>query len=167
MTVRPDSKLFPEFTEELAAAMREETLRCFDAIVREDRSVLEIIDARYTFLNEPLAAHYKIDGVKGPEMRRVSLADPKRGGVLGHASILTVTSYPHRTSPVLRGAGSWKSYSGADVPPPPPDVPVLKERNQKAKDQSFRKRLEQHRSKAECATCHSRIDPLGFRIPRL
>jgi hypothetical protein len=162
VTVRPDSKLFPEFTEELAAAMREETLRCFDAIVREDRSVLEIIDARYTFLNEPLAAHYKIDGVKGPEMRRVSLTDAKRGGVLGHASILTVTSYPHRTSPVLRGRWILEELLGADVPPPPPDVPVLRERDKKAKDQSFRKRLEQHRSKAECATCHNRIDPLGF-----
>jgi hypothetical protein len=162
VAVRPDSKVFPEFTEELAAAMREETLRCFDAIVREDSSVLELVDARYTFLNEPLAALYKIDGVKGPEMRRVVLEDPKRGGVLGHASILTVTSYPHRTSPVLRGRWILEELLGADVPPPPPDVPVLRERDRKAKDQSFRKRLEQHRAKAECATCHSRIDPLGF-----
>jgi mono/diheme cytochrome c family protein len=162
VTVRPDSKLFPEFTEELAAAMREETLRCFDAIVREDRSVLEIVDARYTFLNGPLAAHYKIAGVRGPEMRRVSLEDPRRGGVLGQASVLTVTSYPHRTSPVLRGRWILEELLGVDVPPPPPDVPVLNERSKKSKDLSFRKRLEQHRSKTECATCHSRIDPLGF-----
>ncbi len=161
-TIRPDGKLFPEFTDELSTAMREETLLFFDAIIREDRSVLDILDARFTFVNEALAAHYKIEGVKGPKMRRVSLDDPNRGGVLGHASILTVTSYPHRTSPVLRGRWILEELLGADVPPPPPDVPVLNERNQKSKDLSFRKRLEQHRAKAECATCHSRIDPLGF-----
>ena len=127
-TVRPDARTFPEFDDELAAAMREETVLFFDAIVREDRSVLEVIDADYTFVNERLAAHYKIDGVKGPQMRRVKLDDPARGGVLGHAGILTVTSFPHRTSPVLRGRWVLEELLGAEVPPPPPDVPVLNER---------------------------------------
>lgn len=161
-TIRPDAKLFPEFTEDLAAAMREETILFFENVAREDRSVLEFVDARYTFLNEALAAHYGIEGVTGKEMRRVELNDPERGGVLGQASILTVTSYPHRTSPVLRGRWILEDLLGSEVPPPPPDAPVLNERNKKAQGQSFRQRLEQHRAKAECATCHSRIDPLGF-----
>jgi hypothetical protein len=161
-TVRPDAKLFPEFTDELAAAMREETVLFFDHVVREDRSVLELLDAQYTFVNEVLAAHYGIDGVRGSEMRRVELEDPRRGGLLGHASVLTVTSYPHRTSPVLRGRWILEELLGAEVPPPPPDVPVLNERRRNAESKSFRERLEQHRSKAECASCHSRIDPLGF-----
>jgi hypothetical protein len=161
-TVRPDARVFPEFTQELATAMREETLRFFDAIIREDRSVLEIIDARYTYLNEVLAKHYKIGGVTGPQMRRVALDDPERGGVLTQASILTVTSYPHRTSPVLRGRWILEDLLGTEVPPPPPDVPVLNEQDKKGKNVTLRQRLEQHRSKTECATCHSRIDPLGF-----
>ena len=108
--------------------MREETVLFFDAIVREDRSVLEVIDADYTFVNERLAAHYKIDGVKGPRCGASSWTDPARGGVLGHAGILTVTSFPHRTSPVLRGRWVLEELLGAEVPPPPPDVPVLNER---------------------------------------
>jgi hypothetical protein len=163
-TVRPDAKLFPEFDEELAVAMREETVLFFDSIMREDRSVLEIIDANYTFLNERLAAHYKINGVKGPQMRRVNLDDPLRRGVLGQGSILTVTSFPHRTSPVLRGRWILEELLGADVPPPPPDVPVLNTRGKDSKSLTLRQQLEKHRSKAECATCHNRIDPLGFGL---
>jgi hypothetical protein len=162
-TIRPDAKLFPEFTDELAAAMREETILFFDSIVRDDRSVLQLLDADYTFVNERLAALYKIDGVKGPEMRRVKLDDPLRGGVLGHASILTVTSYPHRTSPVLRGRWVMEELLGTEVPPPPPDVPVLDNRRN-ANAQTIRQQLEKHRAKAECATCHSRMDPLGFGL---
>jgi hypothetical protein len=161
-TVRPDARLFPEFTDELAASMREETILFFDSIVRDDRSVLQLLDADYTFLNERLAALYKISDVKGPEMRRVKLDDPLRGGVLGHASILTVTSYPHRTSPVLRGRWVLEELLGAEVPPPPPDVPVLDRRGANA--QTVRQQLEKHRAKAECATCHSRMDPLGFGL---
>jgi len=163
-TIRPDYKLFPEFTEELAAAMREETLLCFDAIIREDRSLLEIIDADYTFVNEQLAALYKIKGVQGPRMRRVQLEDPLRGGVLGQASVLTVTSYPHRTSPVLRGRWILEELLGTEVPPPPPNVPVLNEKDKAAKALTLRQQLEKHRSKAECAVCHNRIDPLGFGL---
>jgi len=163
-TIRPDAKLFPEFNEELASAMREETVLFFDSIMREDRSVLEIIDANYTFVNERLAAHYKIDGIKGPQMRRVQLDDPLRGGVLGQAGILTVTSFPHRTSPVLRGRWILEELLGADVPPPPPDVPVLNEKQKGDKALTLRQLLEKHRSKAECATCHNRMDPLGFGL---
>jgi hypothetical protein len=164
-TVRPDARTFPEFDDELAAAMREETLLSFDTIVREDRSVLELIHADYTFVNERLAAHYKIDGVKGHQMRRVKLADPARGGVLGHAGVLTVTSFPHRTSPVLRGRWVLEELLGAEVPPPPPDVPVLNEgRRGKPVTLTIRQQLEKHRAKAECASCHSRMDPLGFGL---
>jgi hypothetical protein len=163
VTVRPDARLFPEFTDELAASMREETILFFDSIVRDDRSVLQLLDADYTFLNERLAALYKIDDVKGPEMRRVKLDDTLRGGVLGHASILTVTSYPHRTSPVLRGRWVLEELLGTEVPPPPPDVPVLDNRRN-ANAQTVRQQLEKHRAKAECATCHNRMDPLGFGL---
>jgi mono/diheme cytochrome c family protein len=166
-TIQPDARLFPEFNEELAAAMREETLLFFTSILREDRSVLEILDADYTFVNERLAAHYKIPGIKGPQMRRIQLDDPLRGGVLGQASILTVTSYPHRTSPVLRGRWILEELLGAAVPPPPPDVPVLNEKNEKNKGEkalTLRQLLEKHRSKPECASCHGRMDPLGFGL---
>ena len=165
-TIRPDARMFPEFDEELAAAMREETILFFDAIVREDRSVLEVIDADYTFVNERLAAHYKMEGVKGPQMRRVKVADPARGGVLGHAGILTATSFPHRTSPVLRGRWVLEELLGAEIPPPPPDVPVLNDGRKKgsAPTMTIRQQLEKHRSKAECASCHSRMDPLGFGL---
>src|SRR5262249_55113864 len=162
-TVRPDARLFPEFTDELAAAMREETLLFFDSIVRDDRSVLELLDADYTFLNEPLAPLYTVKAVKGPEMRRVRLDDPLRGGVLGHASVLTVTSYPHRTSPVLRGRWVLEELLGTEVPPPPPDVPVL-DRRGTSNAKSVRQQLEKHRAKAECAACHNRMDPLGFGL---
>jgi hypothetical protein len=163
-TIRPDAKLVPEFDEELAAAMRQETILFFDSIIREDHSVLELLDASYTFVNERLAALYKIAGIKGTQMRRVELKDPHRGGVLGQASILTVTSFPHRTSPVLRGRWILEELLGAEVPPPPPDVPVLNERSKTEKDLTLRQKLEKHRSKAECASCHSRMDPLGFGL---
>jgi hypothetical protein len=162
--VRPDSKLFPEFNDELAAAMREETILFFDSIVRENRSVLDLVDAKYTFVNEQLAKLYGIDGIAGPEMRKVELEDPQRGGVLGQASILTVTSHPHRTSPVLRGRWVLQDLLGADVPPPPPNVPELPEKDKAGKPLPLRQQLEKHRSKAECAVCHNRMDPLGFGL---
>jgi hypothetical protein len=163
-TIRPDAKVFPEFDQELAAAMREETLLCFNAIVHENRSVLEILDADYTFVNERLAALYKIDGIKGTHMQRVALKDPLRGGVLGQGGILTVTSFPHRTSPVLRGRWILEELLGTEIPPPPPDVPVLNERKKDDTGETIRQKLEKHRSKAECANCHSRMDPLGFGL---
>jgi hypothetical protein len=164
VTIRPDAKLFPEFDEELAAAMREETVLFFDSIVREDHSVLELIDAKYTFVNERLAAHYNMSGIHGSQMQRVKLDDPARGGVLGQASILTATSFPHRTSPVLRGRWILEELLGAEVPPPPPDVPVLNEKKKNANTLTFRQQLEKHRAKAECALCHNRMDPLGYGL---
>jgi Protein of unknown function (DUF1592)/Protein of unknown function (DUF1588)/Protein of unknown function (DUF1585)/Protein of unknown function (DUF1587)/Protein of unknown function (DUF1595) len=164
VTLRPDAAMFPEFDEDLAAAMRAETLMFFDTIIREDRSVLEILDAPYTFVNERLAAFYKIGGVKGPQMQRVRRDDPVRGGVLGQASILTATSFPHRTSPVLRGKFILEELLGADVPPPPPDVPVLNEKKRKKAGLTIRQSLEAHRAKTECAACHQRMDPLGFGL---
>src|SRR5207248_1497061 len=155
--IRPDPKMFPEFNDELAAAMREETILFFDSIIREDRSVLDLINADYTFVNERLAALYKIDGIKGPEMRRVKLDDPVRGGVLGQASILTVTSHPHRTSPVLRGRWILEELLGAEVPPPPPNVPELVLKNKEGKALPLRQQLELHRSKVDCAGCHNRM----------
>ena len=163
-TIRPDARLFPEFTEELAAAMREETVEFIYSIMSEDHSLLEIIDSDFTFLNERLAALYKIDGIKGTQMQRVHLDDTRRGGILGQASILTVTSFPHRTSPVLRGKWILEELLGTEVPPPPPDVPVLNERRREGDAQTVRQLLEKHRSKTECAGCHSRMDPLGFGL---
>jgi hypothetical protein len=164
-TIRPDARLFPEFKDDLADAMREETVQFIHAIMSEDRNVLDIINSDYTYLNERLAAHYKIDGVKGAQMQRVKLADAHRGGILGQASILTVTSFPHRTSPVLRGKWILEELLGTEVPPPPPDVPVLNERRRgEGEAQTIRQMLEKHRSKSECAGCHSRMDPLGFGL---
>jgi hypothetical protein len=163
-TIRPDAKLYPDFNEELASAMRDETVQFFHSIMSEDRSLLELIDSNYTFVNERLAAHYKIDGIKGAQMQKVKLDDPRRGGILGHASILTVTSFPHRTSPVLRGKWILEELLGTEVPPPPPDVPVLEERKKDGDAQTVRQLLEKHRSKAECVSCHSRMDPLGFGL---
>jgi hypothetical protein len=163
-TVRPDARLYPEFNEELAAAMREETIQFVHAIINEDRSVLEILDSDYTFLNERLAAHYKINGVQGTSLQRVKLDDARRGGILGQASVLTVTSFPHRTSPVLRGKWILEELLGTEVPPPPPDAPVLNERRREGEAQTVRQLLEKHRAKAECAGCHARMDPLGFGL---
>ena len=163
-TIRPDARTFPDFDAELANAMREETALFLDAIIREDLSVLTVLDADFTFVNERLAKHYGLSGVTGPEMRRVIHNDPARGGILGHGSILTVTSFPHRTSPVLRGRWVIEELLGAEVPPPPPDAPVLNERQKTDTKQTLRQLLETHRAKAECAACHARMDPLGFGL---
>jgi hypothetical protein len=141
--------------------MRQETLRFAEAIVRENRSILEFLDADYTFLNEPLAKHYGIDGVKGDEFRRVSLADSRRGGVLTQASILTLTSNPTRTSPVKRGKWILENMLGAPPPPPPPGVQELQEGETELLG-SLRERMEQHRSDPSCAICHTKMDALGF-----
>ena len=160
--VRPDRSRFPRFNDRLRRDMQTETERFFGAIVREDRSILEFLDADFTFLNARLAKHYGIDGVKGEEFRRVTLTDHKRGGVLTQASVLTVTSNPTRTSPVKRGKWILEQILGTPPPPPPPDAGELKDDDHAAGEASLRQRLEQHRARAECATCHSRMDPLGF-----
>ena len=161
--VKPDPDRFPDFDDELRDAMRQETLLFFRAMVHEDRSVLDFLDAQFTFLNERLARHYGIPGVEGREFRRVELTGGRRSGVLTQASILTISSYPTRTSPVLRGRWLLDNILGAPPPPPPPDVPELDEKAIGA-TASMRQQLEQHRANAACAACHAKMDPLGFAL---
>jgi hypothetical protein len=159
-----DRRMFPEFTAELREAMVEEAISYVHAIFRDDRSVLELIDSDYTYLNEMLAEHYGIDGVEGAEFRRVALEDRNRGGVLGMASVLTLTSYPRRTSPVLRGKWVLEELLGTPPPPPPPMVRALPADDRIRDGLTFRQRLEQHREDPNCASCHARLDPLGFGL---
>lgn len=163
-TVRPDPHRFSEFDEALADAMRQEPIYFFDTLLREGRGLLELLDADYTFANERLARHYGIGGVRGTAMRRVPLPDKNRGGVLGMAGVLTVTSFPLRTSPVLRGKWVLEDLLGTRVPPPPPNAGTLPKDDRNAKGLTFRKQLELHRSRSECASCHQRMDPLGFGL---
>ncbi len=160
--VSPDPKMFPKFNDEIRRAMQQETELFFQGIVREDRSVLEFIDADYTYLNEPLANYYGIPGREGAEFRRVSLPAGSRGGLLTQASILTITSNPTRTSPVKRGKWILENILGTPPPPPPPDVPELSEAKEKVLSGTLRQRMEQPREKAICASCHARMDPIGF-----
>jgi hypothetical protein len=161
----PDKRRFPEYTPELRDAMVEEPITFFHALLREDRSVLELLDSDYTYLNEPLAKHYGIGGVTGSEFRKVELNDPNRGGVLGMAAVLTLTSYPRRTSPVLRGKWVLEELLGTPPPPPPAMVKALPTDDRPRKDGlTFRQRLEKHREDAACASCHARLDPLGFGL---
>jgi hypothetical protein len=161
--VKRDAEKFPEWNAELRDAMKEETRLFFEAILRENRPVSDFIDGRYTFLNERLARHYGIDGVTGTHFRRVELTTPERGGVFTHGSVLTVSSYPTRTSPVLRGKFLLENALNAPVPPPPPDVPTLDEAKVGVAT-SLRGQLEQHRSDTFCASCHNKMDPLGFAL---
>ena len=162
--VNPDMRLYPDFDDNLRQAMRRETELFFESIIREDRSVLDLVRADYTYLNERLAKHYGIPHVYGSRFRRVKLEESsRRGGLLRHASILTVTSYATRTSPVLRGHWVLKNLIGAEPPPPPPDVPDLEE-NPVFRTVSVRERLERHRSDAACANCHATMDPVGFAL---
>jgi hypothetical protein len=161
-TFVPDPELFPTFDESLRQAMQQETDRFFLHIVRADLSILEFLDADYTFLNERLARHYGIPGVKGPEFRKVSLAGTPRGGILTQASVLTVTSNPTRTSPVKRGKWILENILNTPPPPPPPGVEELKEGKEVELKGSLRQRMEQHRANTSCASCHQRMDPLGF-----
>jgi hypothetical protein len=142
--------------------MKRETELFFEAIMKEDRNILDFLDARFTFVNERLARHYGIADVRGEQFQRVALADDRRGGVLTQASILTVTSNPTRTSPVKRGKWILENILGTPPPPPPPGAGELKESKPGADGESLRKRMEQHRANASCASCHQRMDPLGF-----
>lgn len=160
----PDKKLFPAFDEELRSAMKEETLRFFEGVMREDRSVLEFIDSDYTYVNERLARHYGIEGVAGAEFRKTPLGDGRRGGVIAQASILTITSNPTRTSPVKRGKWVLEQLLGTPPPPPPPAVEELSEDPAVVSGATLRERMEQHRAKSTCASCHARMDPLGFGL---
>jgi mono/diheme cytochrome c family protein len=159
----PDPRLFPDFDEGLRRAMRRETELFFESIVRENRSVFDLLTADYTFVNERLAKHYGIPNVYGDEFRRVKLDDPARRGILGHASILTVTSYAHRTSPVKRGKWLMENVLGTPPTPPPANVPALVETNANTgQPVTMREAMERHRADPGCAGCHARMDPLGF-----
>lgn len=162
-SVKPDPQKFPEWGAGLRDAMEAETRMFFDYVLREDRPLSDFLDARYTFLNERLAKHYGIPGVTGPELRRVELATEQRGGILSQASVLTVSSYPTRTSPVIRGKYVLQNILGTPPPPPPPDVPALDEESV-GNTGSMRQQLEKHRSNATCASCHNRMDALGFGL---
>lgn len=162
---RPDPEAFPNFDEHLRVAMQRETELFFESILREDRSVLDLLDAKYTFLNQQLAEHYGIRNVYGSQFRRVELTDPHRtGGLLGQASILMLTSYPNRTSVVQRGKWVLDNLLGSPPPPPPPDVPELKPTGSDGKQLTMRQAMEQHRANAICASCHARMDPIGFAL---
>ena len=180
-TVTPDSERFPTFGRRLRAAMLKETELFLESIFREDRSVLDLLDADYTFLNRELANHYGItdtqgnwmgqkqtvpggEKIKGSEFQRVALQGTSRGGILTHASVLTVTSNPTRTSPVKRGRWVLEQLLGSPPPPPPPDVPELEEDQEAITGTTLRERLEQHREDPACANCHAKMDPIGFAL---
>jgi len=162
-SVNPDRDRFPDFEDYLRMSMRRETEMFFESIVREDRSILDFLDGKYTFLNERLAQLYGIPGVTGPEFRRVDLSGGERGGVLTQASVLTVSSYATRTSPVLRGKWILENLLNAPPPAPPPNVPILDE-EAVGTSASLREQMEKHRADAICASCHARMDPLGFGL---
>jgi hypothetical protein len=159
--VSPDRARFKGFDNDLRLAMRQETELFFASVMREDRSVLDLLDADYTFLNERLAKHYGIEGIEGAEFRRVPLSDRRRGGLLTQASILTITSNPTRTSPVKRGKWIMEQILGTPPPPPPPGVQELE---QVKLEGTLRQKMEQHRENQSCAVCHARMDPLGFAL---
>jgi uncharacterized protein DUF1592/uncharacterized protein DUF1588/uncharacterized protein DUF1587/uncharacterized protein DUF1585/uncharacterized protein DUF1595/cytochrome c len=161
--IRPDPKKFPEFDNELSAAMRQEVVAYFNYIIEKDRPLLDLIDSDYTFVNERLAKLYGLTNDLSSSMQKVSLTDPNRGGVTGMAAVHTLTSFPLRTSPVLRGKWLMEAFLGDRVKPPPPDVPALEESGS-AEKLSLREQLEKHRTKTECAVCHDKIDPLGFGL---
>ena len=165
-SARPSTEFFPTFSAELRKAMFEETATFFDAIRREDRSVLELLDADSTFLNEELARHYGIPDVKGKELRRVALKpDQHRGGLLGMGSILALTSHTSRTSPTMRGKWVLEVVFGDPPPPPPANVSMIKEeKDRKGPPKSFREQLAQHAADGSCVSCHKRMDPLGFAL---
>jgi hypothetical protein len=163
-SITPDLRLFPDFDDNLRKAFRTETELLFESVLREDRSALDLLKADYTFLNERLAKHYGIPHVYGERFRRVALgADRQRGGLLRHGSILTVTSYATRTSPVVRGKWILENLLGTPPPPPPANVPALRE-NTVAASLPIRERLAEHRANAACASCHRLIDPVGFAL---
>ena len=161
--VQPDEDAFPDFGEGLRRAFRRETELLFDSVLREDRSTLDLLAADYTFVNERLAQHYGIPNVRGSHFRRVGLEDESRGGLLGQGSILTVTSYANRTSPVNRGKWVLENILGTPPPPPPPDVPDL-ETAEGGQALSMREAMEQHRANPVCASCHRLMDPLGLSL---
>jgi hypothetical protein len=160
----PDLVAFPDFDDNLRQAMKQETELFFESILREDRSVLDLLNADYTFVNERLAKHYGIPGIYGSRFRRVQIPDERRRGLLGQASILTVTSYPNRTSPVERGKWVLTNLLGVPPQPPPPNIPPLEEAGADGRVLPLRERMEKHRASPVCAGCHRMMDPIGFAM---
>jgi hypothetical protein len=162
--VSPNSDLFPDFDDNLRQAFRRETEMLFDSVIREDRNVLDLMTADYTFVNERLARQYGIIGIYGSQFRRVPVTDPARRGLLGQGSFLAVTSHAERTSPVLRGKWILENILGLPVPPPPPNVPPLKERANGEKARTMREQMAEHRADPACASCHKIMDSIGFAL---
>jgi hypothetical protein len=160
---RPDAAHFPTVDDELLDGMRQETLLFIGALIQEDRSILDVIDAPFTYLNGPLARHYGIRGIDGEQFQRVPLKGEERSGIVTHGSVLTLSSYATRTSPVLRGKWILENLLGTPLPPPPEAVPPLEETNP-GTEASVRQRLEQHRANPACAACHNQMDPVGFSL---
>ena len=160
----PDPIQFSDFDENLREAFQRETDLFFESQLREDRSVFDLLEADYTFVNERLAKHYGIPHVYGNHFRRVPVTDDNRRGLLGQGTVLTVTSYSNRTAPTIRGKWVLENILGAPPPPPPPDVPSLMDEARGVKPRTMRERMEQHRSNPVCASCHSRMDPIGFAL---
>jgi hypothetical protein len=162
--VQPNSDLFPDFDDNLRQAFRRETELLFESIVQEDRSVRDLLTADYTFVNERLARHYGIPDIYGSRFRRVAVTEEARRGLLGQGSILALTSHAERTSPVLRGKWVLENLLGTPVPPPPPDVPPLKENQAGQKPRTMREQMAEHRANAVCASCHKTMDSIGFAM---
>jgi cytochrome c551/c552 len=162
--VKPDQDAFPKFDASLRQSFERETELFFEAVLRENRPVTDLLSANFTYLNQRLAEHYNIPNVYGSQFRRITLTDPSRGGLLGQGSILTVTSYPNRTSVVQRGKWVLENLLGAAPPPPPADIPALEPHAKDGKLLTVRQQMEQHRANATCASCHSRMDPIGFSL---
>jgi hypothetical protein len=162
----PDMRLFPDFDDNLRQSFRKETELFFESIMREDRSILDLLRANYTFVNERLAKHYGIPNIYGSRFRRITFPDDSvRGGLLRQGSVLTVTSYATRTSPVIRGKWILDNVLGVPPPPPPPNVPALKENTGSAgKTLSIRERIAEHRKNPACSGCHQLMDPVGFSL---
>ncbi|MES2624689.1 MAG: DUF1592 domain-containing protein [Pseudomonadota bacterium] len=163
-SINPDTRTFPNFDDKLRQAFRTETTLFITSIMQNDSSILDMINADYTYVNDRLAQHYGIPNIYGSHFRRVQQTDPNRRGLLGHGSVLTVTSYPNRTSPVLRGKWVLENMIGAPPPSPPPNVPALDENTPGLAALSVRDRLVQHRADPACSGCHAVMDPLGFSL---
>jgi len=162
--VHPDTQIYPKFTRSLRASMWRESVAYLNYIFQNNRSLTELIDSDYSFLNSELAKHYKLPKIKGKQLVKTTIKDRQRGGVIGMGSILTATSLPSRTSPVIRGKWVLEALLGDTPPPPPPDAGELPEGDQSSEGLTFRKQLEIHRDKPKCAGCHSKIDPIGFGL---
>ncbi len=163
-TIQPDNDIFPDFDDNLRQAFQREIELLFDSIMREDRSVVDLLTADYTFVNERLAKHYGIPNVYGSHFRRVPITDEARKGLLGKGGVLMVTSHANRTSPVVRGKWILDNILGTPPPPPPPLVPALAEKSETGQPRTMREQMEQHRANPVCASCHKLMDPLGFAL---